>query len=91
MKVLYSPCRSDKKIKYDINGEIIKVTFQGVTDTFDFTDTPDGKLDSVKTNLKINPIISAERVNGELKIVLLNFIGQDATDEERFPDWKVIE
>jgi hypothetical protein len=56
-------------------------------DTFDFSSMPDGKLDSVETHLPINPIISAERIDGELKVELINLIGKNATNEERFPDW----
>ena len=60
-------------------------------DTFDFSDLPDGVLEDVKTTLSINPIISAKKENGELYVKLLNFIDTDATEEERFPEWQVIE
>ncbi|MEN0666902.1 hypothetical protein [Caldifermentibacillus hisashii] len=91
MRVLYSPCYSDgKKIEYQFAGEDVTATYDGKTDTFYFTGLPDGKAESIETLLDINPILSAERVDGELKLVLLNFIGPDALDEEKFPEWRMV-
>lgn len=91
MQVLYSPQRADEKIKYTFNGEVITATFRGKTDTFDFTNMPNGKAEEINTTLDVNPIVSAERKEGVLYVKLLNFIGLDATEEERFPNWKEIE
>lgn len=91
MMVFFSPCRSDEKIEYQFNGEKIIATFDGQTEEFDFSDMPDGVLESVESDLPVNPIIEAKRENGELSVVLLNFIKEDATDEERFPKWQVVE
>ncbi|TWK08589.1 hypothetical protein CHCC20442_4302 [Bacillus licheniformis] len=95
MKIFLSPQVSDEKISYDFDGEIITATYKDVSDTFDFTDLPDGRLELyddegnslVKTKLEINPIVSAKKENGLLYVELLNFIGMDATEAERFPDW----
>lgn len=87
MKILYKPQRSDENIEYQFNGDVITATYKGVTDTFDFSYLPDGKAENIDTLLEINPILSAERIDGKLKIVLLNFIGPEATDEEKFPKW----
>ena len=60
-------------------------------DSFDFTNMPDGAVESpsedIKTDLLFNPIRGAERVEGVLWLKLLNFIGSDVSYEERFPDW----
>jgi hypothetical protein len=60
------------------------------TDTFDFSAMPDGEAGEITTTLPVNPIVSARKINGELEAELLNFIGPDATEEERFPAWKVV-
>lgn len=91
MQIKYSPQRSDDVLDYGFNGERITVTLNGQTDTFDFTGLPDGKLESIETTLLLNPIISAERINGELFVELLYFHGANATQEELFPTWQVID
>jgi hypothetical protein len=65
-------------------------TIETFTDTFDFLELPDGIVTDIETNLPVNPIVSAERKDGLLSIVLLNFIGADATVEDRFPIWKEV-
>jgi hypothetical protein len=60
------------------------------TDTFDFSAMPDGEAGETVTTLPVNPIASARKINGELEAELRNFIGPDATEEERFPAWKVV-
>lgn len=44
-------------------------------DTFDFTGTPDGRLDvdSIETTLPVQPILAAERVGGELTVTVLDW------------------
>lgn len=91
MRIFLSPCFSDKKIDYEFNGEKIIVTFEGQTEEFDFSNMPDGVLESIESDLLVNPIIEAKREKGELSVILLNFINEDATEEEKFPEWKVIE
>lgn len=92
MKILFSPQvnENDIKIEYKFKGEIIIVTFDDTTDTFDFSEfSTDGELDrnDIETILSINPIISAKRENGILSVQLLNFIHEDATYEDKFPEW----
>lgn len=93
MKILFSPQRSINKIAYKIVGDVITATYNNkASDAFDFAELPDGELDATKTetNLPINPIVSAKRENGELSVVLLNFVGENATEQELFPHWQVI-
>lgn len=79
----------NKRLDYDFSVDIINVTCDGTEDIFDFSGLPDGEIDSslVDTILEFNPIISAKKENGVLSVVLLNFISEDATEEEKFPEW----
>lgn len=90
MQVLFSPIRSDKKMEYEFQDEKVIAMIDGQSETFDFSDFPDGKAENIETSLPINPIISAERKEGILHVELVNFIAEDATEEERFPDWQVV-
>ena len=91
MRIYKSPqIRADKKrFEFEFSGEMIVATLDGVSDTFDFTGFPDGEMDSflVETVLKHNPIKSAKKVDGILSVELLNFISEDAAEEEEFPEW----
>lgn len=79
----------------DENEEGKREIVEQYRDTFDFSGFSDGMLDDVEnaieTSLPINPIESAEKKNGELYVKLVNFIAEDATEEEKFPTWKVID
>jgi hypothetical protein len=89
MKVYLSPqnVSDDKKIKYAFFGESVTAVYGNERDTFDFTGMPLGVLDSVETTLSVNPIIKAERTADGLYVTLLNYVGDDATQEENFPSW----
>lgn len=96
MRVLYSPQVNEQDtLNYEFVGDKITVTYNGEVDIFDFTGMPNGCSISsydrndvgIKSDLPIDPIIKAEKVNGVLQVELINFIGLDATEEERFPDW----
>ena len=88
MKIYKSPQvrLDDKRIDYSAKGDKLIVTVDGVSDTFDFTNVV-GVLDmaSVRTTLTFNPIQKVERKNGNIEVTTINYIGQNATDEERFP------
>lgn len=65
-------------------------------DTFDFKDMPNGRLELfdentgeplIETELPENPIISAERKDGELWVELVMFFGGDEIDGERELEW----
>ena len=93
MLVRWSPQRSDRSLSYEISGETITATLDGVTDRFDFSGLPDGELDvsALETTLDICPVLAARRVNGQLEVTLLRFHGPDAPESERFPEPEVIE
>lgn len=101
MKILYSPQRNDQVLQYGFNGEEIHVIHMKPTgevdgegnptyevlgeETFDFSEMPDGIMEEIETTLQVNPIVSARRENGVLYVELLNFISENATEEEKFP------
>lgn len=92
MKILFSPMNDDKerRIEYEFEENVIKATFEGVTDTFDFSGFPDGELwqRDIESTIKEQTVIKAEKKDGVLWVVLFQFIPLDATEEECFPEWK---
>ena len=94
MKIYKSPQvrEDDKRFVFEFSGEMIIATFDGISDTFDFTGLPDGEADysMVETVLEYNPILKATKVDGILSVELLNFISEDATEAEKFPEWEEI-
>lgn len=100
MKILFSPqipLNDTDRIIYEFGEDILHVTLpDGTSDTFDFSNLPDGELQTydedtgeplIETELSTDVIISAKREEGILYVELLNYIGLDATEEERFPEW----
>lgn len=112
IKRKFSPVRSDDKLSYHVNGDVITVTHtthvepikgegnelgtqipMEVTDVFDFTGLPDGEanVQEFETTLPINPFVSVKRANGQLEVVVINFIGANATEDEKFPTEELVE
>lgn len=97
MKILFNPqVRDNERIIYKFEENRFKATHKGKSDTFDFTDLPDGELQiyddetkglMIETELEENPIMSARKEDGTLYVELINFIDPDATESERFPGW----
>lgn len=91
MRILYSPQLSSDRISYEFGADKITATLRSVTDVFDFSGFGDGviedPLSDIATTLDVNPIVSVERKNGVLSVVLLNYISEDATEAECFPTW----
>lgn len=93
MRILFSPqvpAIEGQRIHYTFGNDVITAEIDGQTDTFDFSEMPDGEAVSIETTLPVNPVLSARRVDGVLEVVLLNFIGPDATEDERYPDWQEV-
>jgi len=101
MRILMSPqAREDNKIWYGVEENVITATINGVTDTFDFTDVPDGQLQLydeegnslIETELPEIPILQAEKVDGELTVEILFSIDLDETDDRLlFPEIMTLE
>lgn len=68
---------------YRAEGDVLHVSSGLLSDTFDFTNMPDGVANSIETTLPVNPIVHAERINGELNVTLIHWYGADATDDEK--------
>ena len=90
MIIELSPVASEhERIIYDIQGETITATMDGVTDTFDFSEMPNGRLELydeddnllIESSMDDIPIRSAERVNGVLTVKLLYRVGIHEKDE----------
>lgn len=97
MNILFIPqVRETEKIVYEFSECIVKTTYNGKTDTFDFSKLPDGVLllkddktgeSLIETELEYQPIKKAWKEDGILYVKLVNFIGLEASEEECFPDW----
>ena len=99
MKIQLSPqAREINSIWYEIEHQKITATINDISDTFDFTDMPDGKLqmydenDSdgqslIETTLDEVPILGAEKTDGVLTVEILFSIDIDEEDERLlFPE-----
>lgn len=89
MNVLISPqVREDNTIWYEIEDQKITATINDVTDTFDFTEMPDGELELwdrdgnylVETVLDEILILGAEKTDGVLTVEILFSISPDEDD-----------
>ena len=91
MRILMRPqvMWEDKRFEFVCSGESITAIFDGDSDTFDFSGLPDGEVDfsKIETILPYNPILIARRVDGVLSVELLNFISEDASEFDKFPEW----
>lgn len=81
--------RDNNKIWYEIENQKVTATINDVTDTFDFTDIPNGKLqiydgefnNLIETSLDEVPILSARKENGVLTVEILFSIDSNEKDE----------
>jgi hypothetical protein len=103
MQIYLSPIRADQKLTYQFSGEIITAALDNQTETYDLSFIEEGQkirpieydddgkqTIHIPTNFPFHPIISAKRENGVLYVELVNFIGKNASQEERFPEWKEV-
>ena len=90
MIIILSPIVKDKnKIWYEITENKITATISDVTDTFDFTGIPSGKLQlygsdgesMIETTLDEVPILDAEKTDGVLTVEILFSIDINEKDE----------
>ena len=92
------------KLDYEFKGEIITSTYQKgdqtITDTFDFSNfTENDELAEVNTDIPVNVIKSAERVEGEMQVVLFKTYNMNKKERiEKYgygnlpfsTDWQVV-
>lgn len=98
MKILLRPVlplNKECKFKYEIEGDTLTCTNEnGESDTFDFTDFPEGKLDMssvedppITSVFPTCPILEVRREEGVLHLELINYIEAAPSKEDMFPDW----
>lgn len=97
IRIYFSPVfdfLGDHKITYKIDGEKITATYQKkgqepIQDEFDFTGLPEGRLniDEIETAIPFKPISNAYKTDGVLYIEVVNFIAENASEFEKFPNW----
>ena len=81
--------RDRDKIWYEIEHQKITATINGVSDTFDFRDMPNGELqlwdrygnDLIETTLGEVPILGAKKKDGVLTVDILFSIDSNEKDE----------
>lgn len=87
--------RDERKIWYEIEEDKIKITVSGITDEFDFTEVPDGRLEIVddlgnsliESDLPEIPIKEVKKENGELYVEILFTINPNEKDQRLlFPE-----
>ena len=89
MRLYFSPIVGDKKIEYKVEDQKLIVIQDELEDVFDFTEYPDGilRIGTIGTILPIQPIIYGEKKNGIMFLELINFITENASEFEKFPEW----
>lgn len=80
----YNP---EHEIKYTFGQDLFVAEMDGVTDTFDFSRVSELDPRQIKTILPLNPVVQVDRVNGELRLTLINYIDEKATETEKFPEY----
>ena len=88
MRVLFSPQVRADKIEYKFIDDKVIVVYGDKSESYDFNGMPNGIADSIESEVfDFNPVLSAKKENNILYLKLINFIEEDATYEERFPEW----
>ena len=80
----YNP---EHEIKYTFGQDLFVAEMDGVTDTFDFSKVSELDPRQIKTILPLNPVVQVDRLNGELRLTLINYIDETATETEKFPEY----
>ena len=64
------------KFEYTIVDDVLRVSYYGIEDIFDFTDVSDREINftDVETILPHNPIISAKKENDILTVTVIDFV-----------------
>ena len=88
MKVKLTPqYNPNHNIVYTFGEDSFIAEMDGVTDTFDFSKVSELNPRQIKTSLPVNPVVHVERLSGVLQLTLINYINEEATETERFPQF----
>lgn len=83
MKLIITPQRADKTVKYSVSGDALTVMLDGESDTFDFSEMPDGCATEFCSSLEPCPVLIAVKKDGELSVTVTGFYGEDASALEK--------
>ena len=86
MQVLYSPLFSEETVEYTFYKDMVKATYKADTVFFDFRKVEEGKSYQVNHEL----VLSVERIDGELRLTLLDFICEDCPEKQKFPELSTV-
>lgn len=89
MKLIITPQRSDIDCVYSVTGEVLTVAMEGKTDSFDFTEMPDGEASGFCSVLEPCPVLKAAKRDGIISVTVIGFYGEDATENEKIDRVKV--
>ena len=85
INLIETPQRSDFKADYKVNGDMLNVTIEDKTETFDFTGLQDGYAGSITSDiLPLNPVVSAEKIGDIINVTVIRFYGEN--EKELFED-----
>lgn len=74
INLIKTPQRADIKVEYTINGDILTVTIDEITEIFDFTGFEEGIAEEIiAEHLPINPVISAEKIGDIVTVRVIRF------------------
>ena len=81
--IKYTPQRSDiYRVTYELNECVLKITLNDIEEVFDFTEFEDGIAEKIKPDeLPLNPIVSLEKINGEIHVTVIQFYGESEKHE----------
>lgn len=78
INLIYTPQRADIKAEYIVNGDVLTVKIGKVSEVFDFTGLPEGRAEEiVAEHLPVNPVISAEKIEDVVNVIVIRFYGAD--------------
>lgn len=81
MKLILTPQHAHNlNLTYEVKNQVLTLTLNGVSDTFDFTDLPDGVASGFESTLEINPILYAQKENSEVTVHMIYWYDKE-TDE----------
>lgn len=74
INLVLTPQRSDIKVEYKINEDILNVKIDKIEENFDFTGFEEGIAEEIISEaLPINPILSAEKIGDTINIKVIRF------------------
>lgn len=94
MMIFKTPQFNDQqRIQYAVSDNILEATTFNLIEEelkevvyFDLSTIEEGK-----PYIAHYPVISASKLEGVLKLEVLHFIGEGASEDERFPEWQEVE